>query len=156
MAEAENPFREIDLNRLEEEAAKHPKRVMTYADLLSKAKYAVGEAEAELKVHKADLDFKIRKDPAKYQVDKPTDAAVAARVVIDAETKRRVLEVLTLQKRVDYLEGVMTHLSHQKAMLEQAVYLWGAGYFAAPRHETTRTASKVARTGYDPRPKPKG
>jgi len=94
----------------------------------------MNDAEQNVKIAKAQLSEKIRNDPEKYKLKKPTDKSVA--LVVDmsdekAEAKRKYHKAI---KNFRVLEDAKKAFSFQKKMaLEKIAEFSLAGFHTEPR-----------------------
>jgi hypothetical protein len=130
----ENSLLEIDRNELDAEWAKQPKLYHEYAVQLGEMKRKLDEAEANLKVVKADVDKAIRLRPSKYSLaDKPTEASIATTIVIQKRYIKAQNEVVMAQYDVNITDAMVRSLDHKKSALENMVRLHGQDYFSTPK-----------------------
>ncbi|MDX9779526.1 MAG: hypothetical protein RBT66_00655 [bacterium] len=130
----ESSILEIDRNELDREWAMQPKLYHKYADDLARARKALDEAEAAVKVVRADIDKRIRKNPSKYDLpDKPTETAIANTILLRKQFIEAQNAVIEAQFSVNILYAMTTSLDHKKAALENMVRLHGQDYFSTPK-----------------------
>lgn len=131
---------DIDLEKLEQEWIEHPKEVLKAQERMATAKKRNAEAEAALDLLRAEWDLKIRKKPVSYGLPvKPTEGAIKSRILLVKEVQKATNTILKLGYIIDKIKALTSALEHRKKALENAVYLWGAGYFSTP---TTHKMSK--------------
>lgn len=122
----------IDPDALDVEWLRQPARFMRYCELSAKARADVDRAKQNLDVIKATCDQAIRKNPAKYGLDKITEATVQSALFIDQSYKDGVTLLIQAQYEADLLAGAVRAFDQRKSALEGLVKLQGQGYFAAP------------------------
>ncbi len=124
----------IDINELDMEWARQPKLYFEYASELAHARRRSDEAEAELKLIKAEIDRDIRDKPIFYNLKQsPTEASITTTVFLQKRFKLAQSKVIILQERVGVLEAMVKSLDHKKAALENMVRLDSRNYFSEPR-----------------------
>lgn len=124
---------QINPEALDVEWIRQPALVAKYAQASAYAKDAVSRAKDNLEVVKAQMDGEIRKDPAKFGVDKVTEAVVSATILKTGEYQLANDEYLKSKLSADLVQAATIALDHKKAALENLVRLMGQQYFAGPR-----------------------
>jgi chorismate mutase len=134
---------QIDEHNLDKECINLPSQYLQYAHLAAEAKRDVGELKAELDVVEADLSKSVRADPAKYGIEKLTEAGLKEVVRTRKayrETQDRLQEA---QYHAELAQAVVWALEHKKRSLTLLVDLHGMGYFSSPK------VSKAGREAVD-------
>ncbi len=135
-----DPILSIDMNELDAEWAKQPKLYHEYASQRAHSQRKLDEAEAELKVVKAEVDRWIRDEPTKYNLsEKPTEVSIASTIFLQPEYKAAQKAVILAQEQVNIIDAMVRSLDHKKAALENMVRLHGMDYFAEPRINSENT-----------------
>ena len=122
----------LDQYRLDYEAARQSELYEEWATQLAAAKNRLTVAETELDLCEAELGLAIRTNPGKYGV-KPTDKAVAAKILTLPEYREAVKEVNEAKYEKDQYEVMTKGLDHKKVMIENLCFLHGQSYFSKPR-----------------------
>lgn len=135
---------EVDLLQLELECAHQSRLHQYWSAKLAKARKTLRDAEAELKVVKAELGKAIRSHPARFGLkDKPNKDSVEDEVILQDEYQQQVRVVNEAHYAVDMLFGVVMSLDDRNEQLSNEVKLHGQGYFSTPR--TSYEASQSIR-----------
>lgn len=129
----ETEFHEIDMDMLDKEVERQPGLIREYGERLADARKKHSEAEAELKVVKAEIDELVRKRPDRFGLEKVTEPAIENKIVLSDKHKEQVQEVIDCKHRVDILAAAVKTLEHKKSMVEQACDLWAREYYGEPR-----------------------
>ena len=124
---------QINELQLDKECIRLPSDYLKYASAAADSKRDVSQAKAELDVIEADLSRSIREHPAKYGLEKETQAAVAAAVILQPEYARALKLLHKAQHQSALADAVVWALEHKKRSLTLLVDLHGMGYFAAPK-----------------------
>jgi hypothetical protein len=128
----EAAFLDLDQDRLDEEWERQPKLYFVWAEKLANARLDLDEAKVALDMTRAELEKRIREDPASFDLEKTTIEAVKSTVVLQPEFVAAAQVVHEAQHKVNVLVGVITALDHRKKALENMVYLHGQNYFSEP------------------------
>ncbi len=138
--ETDDSFFEIDMNELDKACAMHPRMYHEYAMQMPEARKKLGEAEAELKLVKADVDKAIRSDPEEYDLaHKPTESSIATTIFLQKEYKDAQKRVIDAQYNVDMLDAMLRSLDRKGNMIDNAVRLHGQDYFSPIRLDEKNT-----------------
>lgn len=138
-------FFEIDKNQLDLEWQRQPGLFHKYATQLADAKREFEQAKTATDVAAANADSIIRETPAKFGIEKVTEAAVKAAVVSHPGYARAVAKMHEARHAVDILQAAVTTLDHRKKALENLVDLRLADYFSEPRARGNAAADMAAR-----------
>ena len=122
----------IDEDALDVELLEQPSLMARYSYKLAEAKRDRDIAKEKLELIKAEINLDIRDNPNKYNLEKATDNAVNAAILMEADYKDAQVDVHQAQFEVDVLQGVINAIDHRKSALEQLVKLLGQDYFAPP------------------------
>jgi hypothetical protein len=126
-------FIEIDISRLDEEWVKHPKMVQKCATFVADAKQRHSEAKAQLEIGEAEIKQEIRRDPAKFGIEKSTEGQFNEVMTTQEQYRKLLNKVNKAKYHVDILDGLMVALDHRKRALENLVSLHGQSYFSVPK-----------------------
>ncbi len=125
---------DIDLGRLEEEAAGHSSQFREAARKAVDARADHAEAKAALEVVRAEVYLEALSNPLAFGIDgKATVSATEAAVTLDKRVRRAVKRMNDAKHLLDICEVDVSALEHRKRMLEKEAELWIAGYFSTPR-----------------------
>ena len=124
---------ELDQLHLDRHLTEQPKLMHQYASSLAEARYEYGLCERKRDVVLAEVDFKIRRNPEKFGLEKVTEKAVENLVTLDPRVDRAERKVLLAKRKVDGLQAMVSALEHRKKTLEGLTYLFGMDYYAEPR-----------------------
>lgn len=147
MAKKSKAFLAIDLSQLEKEWQAQPELYEEYAHKLADARLDLEEEEAKLKVLVAEWDQKVRNKPAKYKIEKESEAAYKNAVAGRPEIQEQEKIIRDGKHRVAILQAAVTALDHRKKALEKLVDLHGQNYFSAPRAKGAAKDARLPRRG---------
>ena len=145
----------IDENSLDYELLEQPTLMTKYSRLLAEARRDRDLSKESLDLKKAEIDLDIRDNPANYNLEKVTVAAVEACILMEDEFQEAQKALNNANYEVNVLQGVVSAIDHRKSALEQLVKLYGQNYFAGPavphnlseiRKEKTEEISHRVRT----------
>lgn len=134
----------IDIDNLGEEVLKHAEHFRVAAEYLEQVRAVVAERKAALELLEASLSIGIRKDPTKYGVAKVTDSIVAAMVTANEHYQKAQKKYLGAKKSQGVAQVQVDALEHKKRMIEKAVDLFLADFFADPAGSRTKKFSETA------------
>jgi disulfide oxidoreductase YuzD len=123
----------IDPHSLDEEWLRQPGLFMKYSEAATDAQRIRDIAKEKVDVVKAELAKAIRKDPAKYGVDKVTENVVAETVLLQPEYKKAVEELVEMNFKFNILQSAVRAFDHKRGALENVVKLWLGSYFSGPK-----------------------
>lgn len=132
----------IDLFRLEIECQDQDQSYKFIAQALAEAKKALAEEESQMEVVDAELGKDIRRNPAKYGLEKTTNDPVKEAITLTPEHRKQKQICIDRQYDVDLLTGYQRQMEHRKMGLEKAVEMMLAGFFSKPRPKETRLVVK--------------
>jgi hypothetical protein len=122
----------INEDMLDVELVEQPSLMEKYSYKLAEAKLARDIAKEELELKKAEINLDIRDNPDDYKLEKVTDKAVEACILMEDEYKEAIKALNEANFEVNVLQGVVNAIEHRKAALEKLVTLHGQNYFAGP------------------------
>ncbi len=134
----------IDIDNLGETILRHAEDFRVAAEHLEQVRAVVAERKAALELLEASLSIGIRKDPGKYGVAKVTDSLVAAMVIANEHYQKAQKKYLDAKKSQGVAQVQVDALEHKKRMLEKAVDLFLADFFADPAGSRTKKFSEEA------------
>lgn len=149
MAERANtdPF-VIDPGRLDAEWLEMARFARRAGVAEADARHAHSQARARLDVCEATLVVDIKRNPAKYGVEKPTEKLVEALVVLAPEHQKLTDELFAAQRLLDLCRTDVTACVDRRKALERLVELLSINYFATAE---PRAAAGPARDAMDSR-----
>lgn len=129
----EDEFHEIDQYNLDAEWIRQPKLYWKYAKKLADARVELDRKKTAIDVLKAEIDKAIRKNPAKFGLEKITESAIVNVITERKEFQQATEEMHEAKHGVDILMAAVMTLDHRKRALENLVDLHGQNYFSEPR-----------------------
>lgn len=123
----------IDEDALDLEWLDQPKHFIQIAKEAADAQFELDQAKARYDVLCAELDMKIRNNPAAFKIEKITEGAVAAALRLTDEHKDALLELNEAKRDASILQGAVKAFEQRKVALENMVRLHGQSYFAGPK-----------------------
>ena len=123
----------VDPHSLDEEWLRQPGLYMKYSEATAEAEKKRNQAKESVDVVKAELDRAIRKDPAKYGIDKVTETAIASSIFLQPEYKAATDALIQDNYELTILQGAVRAFDHKRAALENEVKLWLGSYFSGPK-----------------------
>ena len=122
----------IDESGLDIEWLDQPSLMFKYAKNAAQMKKELDQAAERINVIKAEIDFKVRKDPDKFGVAKITNDAIFAVVQKQEAYEEAVEEHLEAKYEYDIAKAAVSAVDQRKSALENLVKLHGQQYFAGP------------------------
>ena len=122
----------IDEDALDVEWLQQPSLMFKYTVIEAEAQQELDEAEANYQITKAELDLAVREDPDKYDILKPTEAAIYSAVRATSKYKKAKKAVSQAQYGLNMAKAAVRALYGKKEALENLVRLHAAQYFAGP------------------------
>lgn len=130
MAGGKRDFLDIDPARLDEEWREIPRLVRSYSEDIADAKHELAQAKARLDVEAAELSLKIRENPAAFDLpDKPTEAAIKARLTLSPRIQDSEKEINRAQHSLDILNARLAATLEKRRAIEGNVELLKIEYF---------------------------
>lgn len=120
---------EIHEDNLVRECVRHPRMVERVARTLAEATRTLALKERDLEVLKAEIESRIRSDPEKYGIEKPTEAAFKAAIMKSPKIDAAAREIIELEFERNLIIGANRTLDHRKRNLTDIVNLHGQNYF---------------------------
>lgn len=119
----------IDPYDLETECVGQSSLFAEVGDLATEARSVAKKAKDTLDFTRADLSFKIRKEPAKYGLEKTTEASIEATIIIQAEYQQAANAVIETQRVADAFNVLQDSVAQRKSMLKDLVSLFIYNYY---------------------------
>lgn len=126
------PF-DLDLNRLDEEWVRQPRRYFVEAVKLADARRDLEMAKAAADVTAAEIDQDVRASPATFGLEKITEPAVERTVSLQKRMIEAKHRIISARHFVYVQQAMVDALDQKKHALQDAVKLQLANYFSAPR-----------------------
>lgn len=123
----------IDMDNLDHELEEHPRNMYLTGVALADAKLEQDQAKAELELAKAEALLSIHNDPSKYNLQKTTEAIVAAMVLTLPRVRKATDRYINSGHVVEVLKAKHLALIHKKDSLSSLTYLQNQGYHATPQ-----------------------
>jgi len=124
---------DIDITMLDREWIQQPKIFFRLSLELINARREMERKKAKVDLAKAELDKRIRNDPANYGIDKITEVAVAHKILTRPMYKKALKKFNDSRYKVDVFQAIINALEHRRKGLERLVSLHGQNYFSEPR-----------------------
>ena len=124
---------EIDSEALDIEFLNQASLFMRYAKHSANMRKLVDEAKQNLDIVKAKTDSDIRKRPKAYGLEKVTDKAIDAAILIHRGYQRANQYFLNAKYEADMASSAVQAMNIRKESLENLAKLHGQSYFAGPR-----------------------
>jgi len=123
----------IDETALDFEWIDQPVKMMQYGSHAAAMKNALDKAKEALDFTKAELDNEIRSDPEKFGLEKVTDKAIEATILLQERYKKVSESYLNAKFESDVAFAAVKAFEQRKDALENLVRLHGQQYFAGPK-----------------------
>jgi hypothetical protein len=123
----------IDTLQLEKECVKLPRDLVRHAFAAAEARRDVDELKAELDVVEADLGKRIRNTPNQFGLEKVTESALSATVLLQEEYQRALKKVQRRRYDLELLQAVVAALEVKKRSITLLVELHSMAYFGTPK-----------------------
>jgi multidrug resistance efflux pump len=125
---------ELDINpdpdQLDRNWVDQPRLRYRYGKELADAKLELSHAKANLDVTEAELDQAIRTDKEAYGLDKITETAVKATILLQPVFKSAQKKLMDCQHAVDVMYAAVSAIEHKKAALQELVRLRLSEYYS--------------------------
>jgi len=134
-AEGSNPYLEklkIDKFHLDREWEEQPIKFWEMAESFVEAQAIRDLAREKRDVVAAEVEQRIRTDPSRFGIDKPTESAIKVQVILHPDMKTMEEEYLQAVADSKLLEVAIQALEHRKRALENLTQLFLAGYYCRP------------------------
>jgi len=123
----------IDPFALDEEWLRQPGLFMRYCEATAEAGKVRDKAKEKVGVVRAELDREIRKDPAKYGLEKMTETMVAGAILLQARYTEVADALIEADFKFNILQSAVRAFDHKRSALENEVKLWLGNYFSGPK-----------------------
>lgn len=122
----------IDDQALDIEWIEQPQNMLKVTHMTADRRLEMDRAADALDLVMAELDKKIRSDPAAYKLEKVTDTSVKNAVIRQPEYQEAKEEHLNAKYEYELSKGVVEAVGQKKSALEGLVKLFMNQYFAGP------------------------
>lgn len=125
----------IDKYDLDVEYEYQPKLYADWGEMEAMAKYLMERAEKRLRVVRAEVASRIRKDPKKSGWDgtkAPTEGFITEQVELDKEVEAAEDEYLSLKRDARTLEHALRAFAQRKDAIGNLITLWSKQYYSRP------------------------
>jgi hypothetical protein len=124
---------QIDKLNLDKECIRLPTDLLKFLNHSINLKDVVEERKTRLDVVEAEVAKDVRDHPAKFGIEKDTEKAIAAAVVLHPRYQEAVERLRKSKYAADMAEAVVRALEYKKRSLTLLVELHGVGYFSNPK-----------------------
>ncbi len=122
----------IDPEALDTECLRQPELFFKYAERAIEARGEADRLKLKLDLIQAELEIKVRHKPAKYSIEKPTEAAIKATVALQPEIAEANDNYFSARDDAALLDKAVVAMEIKKRMIESLITLHGQSYFAGP------------------------
>jgi hypothetical protein len=133
----------LDPNELDVAAATQGELFIKWAERAVKARTEMEYAKLQLETKQARLQIRCRKSPRKFKLEKLTEGAIQAAVLLHPEYQAAHEHYLDARQVCAMLEKAVNGMEMRKRMIEVLITLHGQQYFAGP--SVPRDLSKAYR-----------
>ncbi|MCJ7747871.1 MAG: hypothetical protein MUP27_09010 [Desulfobacterales bacterium] len=123
----------IDPFMLDEEWLRQPGLFMKYSEAAAEAQRVRDLVKEKVDVIKAELDQAIRKDPAKFGLEKLTETVVAGTILLQPKYVEVADALVEANFKLNILQSAVRAFDHRRSALENVVKLWLGSYFSGPK-----------------------
>jgi len=123
----------IDKDNLEGEWLEQASLYLYYAEAYSEAVYRRDKIKVKLEYCYAATYNKIKTNYDRYFDNKPTEAAIKERVILDSTYQKTILSLAKANKLVNDMAAAKTAMEHRKKALENLVQLKISGLYSEPK-----------------------
>jgi hypothetical protein len=121
----------IDKNNLDAEWVEQPTLYFHWAKNASDAQHSLDKEKAKFDLIKAELEQSIRAQPNDYGLEKVTESAISATVLVQPEYKAGLSRVNDARHDLAVAQAAVNALEHRKRSLSMLVELWIREYYTA-------------------------
>jgi hypothetical protein len=123
---------QIDESGLDVEWLRQPKLMFFYAKMVAELRRALDRRKERLNIVKAELDRKIRQNPADFDIEKITETAVSNTILTQEAYKEASADIIDTNYELSIAQAAVSALNDKRTALENLVRLYGQQYFAGP------------------------
>jgi hypothetical protein len=131
---------QIDKYGLDDEWAKQPSTFHKWSVQLAESEMERDRAKENIDLVRAELDMAIRSDPAKFKLEKITEASVSSAITVNQKYKDSVDEYLKLKYNHKIIQSAIESLNHKKFALDNLVRLFLSEYYLREAPPQDRTS----------------
>lgn len=134
----------IDETQLDIEWLEQPGLMLRYSRHLAMMRRELDKSKQDLDIAKAETDKDIRQHPEKHKLEKITEGAVAAAILLAKDYQDAFQNYLDAKFEADMAQGAVVAFEQRKTALENLVKLNGQQYFAGPKMPRDLEAARKA------------
>jgi hypothetical protein len=123
----------IDPDALDVEWLKQAQLMGKYVAYSASAKKDMDDSKEKLDMGKAYIEMDIRKNPAKYELEKITEGAIQSTILLQEEYQKLNAEYNETKYEYEISVAAVRAIDQKKTALENLVKLLGVSYFAGPK-----------------------
>ncbi len=123
---------QIDESGLDVEWLRQPKLMFFYAKMVAELRRTLDRRKERLNIVKAELDRKIRQNPADFDIEKITETAVSNTILTQEAYKEASADIIDTNYELSIAQAACSALNDKRTALENLVRLYGQQYFAGP------------------------
>ena len=122
----------IDESGLDVEWLRQPKLMFFYAKMVAELRRTLDRRKERLNIVKAELDKKIRQNPADFDIERITETAVSNTILTQEAYKEASADIIDTNYELSIAQAAVSALNDKRTALENLVRLYGQQYFAGP------------------------
>lgn len=123
---------QIDESGLDVEWLRQPKLMFFYTKMVAELRRTLDRRKERLNIVKAELDKKIRQNPADFDIEKITETAVSNTILTQEAYKEASADIIDTNYELSIAQAAVSALNDKRTALENLVRLYGQQYFAGP------------------------
>ena len=123
---------QIDESGLDVEWLRQPKLMFFYTKMVAELRRTLDRRKERLNIVKAELDKKIRQNPAYFDIEKITETAVSNTILTQEAYKEASADIIDTNYELSIAQAAVSALNDKRTALENLVRLYGQQYFAGP------------------------
>lgn len=123
----------IDEMKLDRECVRLPTDYLRFAHMSADAKRDLNTAENRLKAVEADVAQQVRETPARFGLEKVTEAGITAAVRSSKEYVEAMVELGEARHAADIAQAAVWALEFKKRSVTLLVELHGMSYYSNPK-----------------------
>ena len=135
--ETESEWKEdtfIDKDTLDKELVFHGEIFEKWSVRLADAIEERDLKKSDIEIKKAELDKKIRSDPAEFGLkEKPTETSISNAILLDEEIQELNKEFINCVRNVNILTSAKEDMHNKRKRIEKLVELYLGSYWAEPK-----------------------
>src|SRR6478736_1184275 len=132
MTEKKKSIFKFSESSLNEDLGDHGQHVWDYAADGIECRKEIATLKKQMEILKAQIRNSVRRNPAKYKLEKVTESALDDQVLCDAEYQGLWEQLLVAENELDQSKTAVFALGEKKSTIEEWVKLHGQSFFATP------------------------